>query len=341
MESHPGYLIVCYLHGTNHQSYINMKGAPISRRKAIASLALGSTALSLPMTYTGVKYPASGSRPIKGSVNSLFRFCLNTSTISGQKPNLFKQVEIASEAGYDGIEVWVRDVQAAIADGATPASLKSFIDDHGIRVEDAIGFAPWMTGGEAGFNQMEEEMQMLAGIGCHRIAAPPAGVSGDQALDLFMAGEKYGELLDLGRKTGVMPQLEFWGSSPVLWHLGQVLMIAALADDPDVRILPDVYHLFRGGSGFDALKMVNGTTIEIFHMNDYPANKPRMEQTDADRVYPGDGAAPMKQILSDLKSMGGEKVLSLELFNRTYWEEDPLEVARTGLRKMKQIVSAL
>jgi 2-keto-myo-inositol isomerase len=308
----------------------------ISRRKAIASLALSSAALSLPLNSI-----ASAETGSPGPEKSPFRFCLNTSTISGQKPSLFEQVKIASKAGYDGIEVWVRDVQAALADGATAASIKTFIDDHGIRVEDAIGFAPWMTGGEAGFSQMEEEMNMLAGIGCLRIAAPPAGVPGDQALDLFMAGEKYAQLLELGRKTGVMPQLEFWGSSPVLWHLGQVLMIAAVADDPDARILPDVYHLFRGGSGFDALKMINGSLIEVFHLNDYPASIPREEQTDADRVYAGDGAAPMKQILSDLKNMGGEKVLSLELFNRTYWKEDPLEVAKTGLRKMKEILLLL
>lgn len=315
-----------------------MNGPSISRRKAITSLALGSAALSLPLASHAGEMPGDKTGIQAGPEKSTFRFCLNTSTISGQKPNLNKQIEIASEAGYDGIEVWVHDVQAALAVESTTSSIKSLINDHNIRVESAIGFAPWMTGGDAGFKQMEEEMTMLAGIGCHRIAAPPAGVPGDQPLDLFMAGEKYAQLLELGRQTGVMPQLEFWGSSSVLWHLGQVLMIAAVSDDPDARILPDIYHLFRGGSNFNALKMLNGSLIDIFHMNDYPAYPPREEQVDADRVYPGDGAAPMKQILTDLKNMGGEKVLSLELFNRSYWEEDPLEVARTGLLKMKQAV---
>lgn len=306
-----------------------IKASPISRRKAITSLALGSAAMALPVS--------SFSRP-KSPGPSTFRYCLNTSTISGQKPNLSKQIEIAAEAGYDGIEVWARDVQAALKEGTSPDILKSFSKDLGIKMESAIGFAPWMTGGEAGFAQMEEEMNMLASIGCHRIAAPPAGVPGDQPLDLFKTGEKYARLLELGRKTGVMPQLEFWGSSTVLWHLGQVLMIAAVADDPDARILPDVYHLFRGGSGFDGLKMLNGSLIDIFHLNDYPGNIAREDQTDADRVYPGDGAAPMKQILTDLRNMGGEKVLSLELFNRSYWKEDPLEVAKKGLGKMKEAV---
>lgn len=309
-----------------------MKGTSISRRKAISSLAIGSAALTIP------KSSFAGEKSLS---QSSFRFCLNTSTISGQKPNLNKQIEIAAEAGYEGIEVWVRDVQAALAEGTSLDTLKSFINDLGIRVESAIGFAPWMTGGEAGFRQMEEEMNMLAGIGCLRIAAPPAGVSGDQPLDLFMVGEKYAQLLELGRKTGVMPQLEFWGSSPSLWHLGQVLMIAAVSDDPEARILPDIYHLFRGGSNFNALKMLSASLIEIFHMNDYPADIPREEQNDADRVYPGDGAAPMKQILTDLKNMGGEKVLSLELFNRNYWKEDSLKIAKTGLSKMKQAVSGI
>ncbi len=271
------------------------------------------------------------------SEKSNFRFCLNTSTISGRKPGLLKYIEIASKAGYDGIEVWVRDVKDYLSEGGSTESLSTFIADHNIRVENAIGFAPWLTGGEEGFRQMEEEMLMLADIGCRRIAAPPAGVPGDQQLDLFLAGEKYSQLLQLGRKTGVMPQLEFWGASTVLWHMGQVLMIVAAANDPDARILPDIYHLFRGNSGFNSLKMLDGSLIEVFHMNDYPASIPREQQTDADRVYPGDGSAPMGQVITDLKNMGGEKVLSLELFNPSYWKEDPHKTAKTGLQKMKAL----
>jgi sugar phosphate isomerase/epimerase len=73
-------------------------------------------------------------------------------------------------------------------------------------------------------------------------------------------------------------------------------------------------------------------------MNDYPASKPRKQQDDSDRVFPGDGSAPLNQILFDLRNMGGEKVLSLELFNRAYWDQDPLLVAKRGLDKMKSLV---
>jgi hypothetical protein len=46
----------------------------------------------------------------------------------------------------------------------------------------------------------------------------------------------------------------------------------------------------------------------------------------------------MKEILTDLRRMGGTKVLSLELFNTEYWKQDSLEVAKTGLQKMKKMV---
>lgn len=274
-----------------------------------------------------------------------FRFCLNTSTISGQNPGLLKAIEIAAKAGYDGLELWINNIKDHVKQGNSLQSLAKFISTKGLVVENLISFTGWMVDDDskrkAALAELEEEMKMMVTLGCHRIAAPPAGVEKDKPLDLQKAGERYREILTLGRKYNVMPQLEFWGASGTLHNLGQALAIAAAANDPDARILPDVYHLFRGGSGFEGLKLINGKAIEIIHINDYPANKPVSEQTDGDRVYPGDGAAPIKQVLHDLRDMGGTKVLSLELFNKTYWAQDALVVASTGLQKMKSLVKEI
>jgi len=302
----------------------------MNRKESLQTMGLAAAAMMFP--------GLGGSKPVKPA--SDFRYCLNTSTISGQQLGLRRNIEITAEAGYDSIEIWVREIQEYVDDGNSLSDLSRLIRDSGLEVANAIGFAPWLSDDEEtsrkGFEQMREEMEMLAAIGCTRIAAAPAGDFNNPKIDLLKAGEKYRRLLDLGRETGVMPQLEFWGPSPVLYHMGQVMMAGAAADDPDVRLLPDVYHMFRGGSGFNGLKMLQGNTIEVFHINDYPGDVPREEQTDAHRIYPGDGAAPMQEIFDDLKAMGGVKHLSLELFNRTYWEQDALEVARMGLAKMKQ-----
>jgi 2-keto-myo-inositol isomerase len=49
--------------------------------------------------------------------------------------------------------------------------------------------------------------------------------------------------------------------------------------------------------------------------------------------------APLDRILGDLFATGFRGTLSLELFNPQYWKQDALEVARTGLEKMKQAVA--
>ncbi|MFO0885619.1 MAG: hypothetical protein U0894_15780 [Pirellulales bacterium] len=41
----------------------------------------------------------------------------------------------------------------------------------------------------------------------------------------------------------------------------------------------------------DSLRMISGNVVEVFHMNDYPAEPSRTEINDAARVYPGDGVA--------------------------------------------------
>lgn len=274
--------------------------------------------------------------------NSSFRFCLNTSTISGQKPGLVQSIEIAAKAGYDGLELWINDIREYLKQGNSLEALRKLIKDKRLVVEDAISFTEWMvdndTRRKAALAELEEEMKIMAVLGCHRIAAPPAGIGKDEPVDFQKAGIRYREILALGRRYNVMPLMEFWGASGTVYNLSQAVAIATAANDRDARILPDVYHLFRGGSGFDGLRLLNGNAIEVIHFNDYPASIPVNEQTDSDRVYPGDGAAPLKQILRDLKAMGGTKVLSLELFNKTYWAQDALLVAKTGLEKMKKLV---
>ena len=100
-------------------------------------------------------------------------------------------------------------------------------------------------------------------------------------------------------------------------------------------VLADVYHLYKGGSEVPGIHLLGPNAIQVLHMNDYPSDPPREKIDDSYRVYPGDGVAPLAEMLRALHSTGGQKVLSLELFNRKYWSEEPLTVCRTGLARMK------
>jgi len=305
----------------------------ISRRDTLKNLAIITSGAVLMPKY---------SIAAKKLKTDRFSYCLNTSTISGQKVGFLKEFEITAKAGYDGIEIWIRDLQKYIDEGGNLKDLKKYIDDLGLQVENAIGFAQWIVDDEitrnAAIEQLKKEMDLVAQIGCKRIAAPPAGATDKPFPDLFEIGRRYKTILEIGDNSGVTPILEFWGASSSLYHISQAMFITTAANHPRACILPDVYHMFRGGSGYESLKQISGSAIEVFHFNDFVAGIPREQQTDSDRVYPGDGAAPYKEIIADLYRAGGKKVFSLELFNKKYWQNDALEVAKTGLEKMKTLV---
>ena len=273
----------------------------------------------------------------------MFKFCLNTSTISGQRLKIMQQIEVAAKAGYDAIEPWLRDVEAYVKDGGNLADLKKAIHDRGLTVEDAIGFAQWIVDDEGarkkGLEQLKRDMDVVARIGGKRIAAPPAGATDRADLNLLMAAERYRVIADMGQELGVTPQVEIWGGSKCLCKLGEAALVAIESGSERACILPDIFHMYKGNTPFSGLRLLGGSMLQMIHLNDYPADPPRARAQDSHRVYPGDGVAPMGQILKDLAAVNPKCVLSLELFNREYWKLDALEAAKIGLKKMKTAVA--
>jgi 2-keto-myo-inositol isomerase len=267
------------------------------------------------------------------------------STVRGQKLTVEQQVDLAAKAGYNAIEPWMGDLHGFVKNGGSLADLRKRIADAGLTVESAIGFAEWIVDDDtkrtAGLENAAKDMELLKAIGGLRIAAPPTGATNQTDLNLQKAAERYRDLLELGAKIGIIPQVEVWGFSKSLSRLGEVLMVATEASHAQACLLPDVYHLYKGGSNFAGLRMLSGAAVQVFHMNDYPAEPNRENIKDLHRVYPGDGIAPLKQILGDMFTAGFRGVLSLELFNPDYWKQDALLVAQTGLEKMKAAVAAV
>ena len=272
-----------------------------------------------------------------------FRYCLNTSTIRGQKLGIVGEVELAAKVGYDAIEPWVRDIQKYKEDGGSLKDLNKRIKDLGLTVESAIAFSQWIVDDPEkrakGLEQAKSNMDLVQQIGGIRIAAPPAGATKGDTLDLHDIAKRYRVLLELGDEMGVIPELEVWGFSKNLHLLGQSIFAMIEAGHPKACLLPDVYHVYRGGSSFEGFRLLGGSAVPVMHLNDYPATPPRDQLKDSDRVYPGDGVAPWDFLIPQLKRINPDMVLSLEMFSRELWELPAEEVARTGLEKMKAVVA--
>ncbi len=324
-----------------------MPHEPIKRRDLLAA---GTAMLAGAAVSAGRACQAANDESGQGPAPSSpgrgrFLLGLNTSTLRGHKLSIVEEIAIAEKAGYRGMEPWVDELERYAESGKSLEDLGKRFRDAGISVESAIGFFEWIVDDPArrrkALESAERSMDLVHKVGGKRLAAPPVGATDRPIPDLLRVAERYRALLELGERAGVVPEVEVWGHSRTLGRLGEAAFVAMEADHPSACILPDVYHLHRGGSSLGGVRLLSPRAIHVFHFNDYPADPPREKLTDAHRVYPGDGVAPLKALLRDLDEGGFQVMLSLELFNRQYWSQDPLTVARTGFEKMSALVAGL
>jgi len=166
-----------------------------------------------------------------------------------------------------------------------------------------------------------------------------AAAAGYDAVEPWVA-DRYRALLEVGARSGVVPQLELWGFARNLSRLAECVFAAVAADHEDACLLLDVYHLYKGGSGLEGLRLLGPHAVHVLHVNDYPSI-PRATIEDKDRVLPGEGVAPLRGILGALRESRGETVLSIELFNEGYWKRwDAPTLARLGLERTKAAAAA-
>lgn len=267
-----------------------------------------------------------------------FKLSLNTSTLLPYGLGVKEQVRVAAEAGYEGIELWVRDIEAYLAEGGELQELRRYIEEHGLKVANAIAFWAWADRDpevrQRGFDQAEKEMEMLAELGCLAAAAPPFGQVDHVTLDEFAAS--FAKLAELARRIGIEPYLEFWGKAARLNCLKDAIYVAQASGVADAKILIDPFHMYTGGSELRDLEGLAGNRIGIVHVNDYPAAPSRSEIQDAHRVFPGDGIAPSGALARTLADAGYEGYLSLELFMDSYGGLTALETAKLGIAKIRE-----
>ena len=270
---------------------------------------------------------------------SPWAICLDTATIR-TAGDIEKKVDIAIAAGFDAIEPWDRELKEFEDNGGNLKALGKKIRDNGLFVPSMIGLWGCLPEDEEAFQKSLPEtrnrLRMASEIGCEFAQAIPNKVG--ENYDVKFVASCYRRILEIGLKEyNIIPALVFVEMFP-LKTLGQAIAVALDADHPNVKVIPDVFHMYISEGGFEGLRQLNGELFAIFQFNDAPKNVKIEDMQDKHRVYPGDGILPLEQILRDLKVSGFKRCISLELYNPTYHGQDPLLVAKTGLEKTLQVI---
>jgi len=265
----------------------------------------------------------------------VFRYSLNSSTI---KPApILDKIRIAAACGYAGIELWHDDIDKHIGSGGTLKEIRTAVDEAGLAVPTTVMLKGWCEPDgpayEKGMTECKRRMEQSVAVGApFAVAGPPHG-----KIDYSLAAQRYGELLDIGIAMGVRPAMEYLGIAQEVNSIAAALRIMQESGHPEATIVLDPFHDFRGGAGCEELARLTSSQIAVAHFDDAPAAPPYNEQRDGDRVMPGDGIIDLPRFVSLLSQVGYSGWISLELFREDLWKQDPTEVARGGLEKMRAV----
>ncbi|MFC2147262.1 sugar phosphate isomerase/epimerase family protein [Bacteroidota bacterium] len=311
----------------------------ISRRKAIGtSLKVSLAAMGGYAFKSNLPYPENSALKKKLPI----RISLNTSTLLHYKLDVDVQIDMVANAGFDGVELWMRDIQAYLEKGGKAEQLKRKLEDRGLILENIIGFSRWCSDDPEerikALEQLREEMVIIAQMGGKFIAAPVQGIESLDRNKYDDYAERYNAILNLGDETGVTPILELWGMG-ALHKVADCAQIVISTGHPKATMLLDFYHIYRGGNDWDTIDILNGKKLPVIHINDYPSSPSYELLKDSDRVLPGEGVCPFNEVIPKLYNAGFRGGFSVELFNKGYWETmDAKTMLKNSYEKTYEVV---
>lgn len=263
------------------------------------------------------------------------RYALNASTI---KPvPLLEKIRIAGETGYDGIELWAVELYEHVGRGGEVSEVEKALADHGLVVPSLIAVRNWgeSSGWEykLALDEVRRRFELAARVGAPLVVCTPPmerpGIAG--------LADRYRDLLQIGRESGVRAVLEFISFFASLNNVSDAVAVLDECGDPDGCLILDAFHHWNQRTTLDDIRALPLERIAHYHIDDAAPGIPSGSQKDPDRVMIGDGVIDLTAELGVLKAKGYDRWLSLELFSQTWWERDPRETARIGLERMRAV----
>jgi len=259
---------------------------------------------------------------------------LNGATIMSTSTD--RHIEVAREAGYVGVEVRAERLVGASDELRAAAALVQSGEVwslNGLRIglrEDG------RLDRETLDADLGRRLPICRALGAaYLLVVPPRapGVSADAAISPLRDG--LSRARDEAARSGVRAAFEFLGFADC--PIGSPALAAAVvADVPGIDLVLDSCHWHASGS--ESLAAFPVDRLAMVHLNDAPDKPPRLIE-DADRVLPGRGVIRLHDLVTELRTRGYAGPWSLETFNPSYWEADPLTVAREGKAALDALLS--
>lgn len=266
-----------------------------------------------------------------------FTLCLNTSTIKPQ--SMLDKIRLAADAGFEAIELWINDIYEFVGQGGEVRDVEKVLADHGLPVISMIAARAWGEAIDVEYPIMLDEVKRRLELCCRfganwLVCSPPR-----LACDFDQIARRYKDILELGRQFGVKPTFEYISFFGSVFQLEQAWQVVQQVDDPDATLILDAFHSWNSNSTLDDLRRIPGDRISHYHIDDAHPDIPATKQMDPDRVMVGDGVIDLRSQIQVLHQIGYQGAISLELFNQDLWAQDPREVLKVGIDRMRELLA--
>jgi sugar phosphate isomerase/epimerase len=256
--------------------------------------------------------------------------------------SLVKDIEAASAAGFEGLEIW-RDKLRNFLQRESPAALKRRLDDAGLAAV-AIGplFMKCFTNDPEELELLERWAPAAAEIGCNVIVAcldePPEDEERTFAVTrAAQAARRWAEIVQpLQLRIAIEPV----GMHRLIPGPNEAMEIVRKADHEALGVTMDTFHYHKSRVTLGAIDNIPPDRLLLIHISDVP-DMERSELTDGNRIYPGMGVIPLADMLRIARKNRYKGYLSVELFNERLWLRPPEEVAKEAKSRLDAVLGAL
>ncbi len=253
--------------------------------------------------------------------------CLNEATTLDAP--FEKDCEAYSAAGFRHIELWFAKLRKQ---GLKPPQVETLLRQHGLTPVSACASEAclWRQQGslEPRLPEFERNFEMAQALSVPRYVLYSYVMSGVTQDDYQAAVERFAKIAELATRYRVRIAFEFIARSSLFGSLLSSLQLLREAAQPNAGICLDTFHFFVGVSKFDDLHALRPGEVEHVHFHDVPGSIPREILADTNRIPPGQGVIPLKQITAALRRIGYRGNLSTELFGARYQRGNPFSVAK-------------
>jgi 2-keto-myo-inositol isomerase len=258
--------------------------------------------------------------------------------------DLETDIKAAAAAGYDLLEIWSAKLYKYLETN-TVEQLKALfsanaIDPWSINSIEHITFRT-LDDYEGVKAECRKLSEIAKALGCPYIVVVPGRLPEGGATKDEIVEESVRVLTELGEMAGeygVSLAFEFLGQTDCsVQTLDLCNEIVEKVNRHNIGNVIDSFHFYAGNSSFGAIDVLKPEKLFIFHIND-AEDLPKEKLTDAQRLYPGLGILPLREMKEHFDKIGYDRMVSIEIFRPEYWQLDPFEVAKNAKAATEQVL---